>query len=90
MTSTALGLCACEIGRAQAAIGVRVAVDDHIAGTQIPTDFIGLSYESAIVAGGDYFTPSNTSLLGLIRLLGPNGVIRVGGNERCEFEIGTG
>ena len=89
MTSTALGLCACEIGRAQAAIGVRVAVDDHIAGTQIPTDFIGLSYESAILAGGDYFTPSNTSLLGLIGLLGPNGVIRVGGNtsERTVWRV---
>ena len=89
MTSTALGLCACEVGRAQAAIDVRVVVDDHIAGTQIPSDFIGLSYESAILAGGDYFTPSNTSLLGLIRLLGPNGVIRVGGNtsERTIWRV---
>jgi len=43
-------------------------------------DFIGLSYESAILASGDYFTPENPSALGLIRSLGENGVIRIGGN----------
>jgi hypothetical protein len=43
-------------------------------------DFIGLSYESAILAGGDYFAPTNSSALGLIRSLGENGVIRIGGN----------
>jgi hypothetical protein len=43
-------------------------------------DFIGLSYESAILARGDYFTPGNASTLGLIRSLSKNGVIRIGGN----------
>ena len=43
-------------------------------------DFIGLSYESAILAGADYFTPNNASTLGLIRSLGESGVIRIGGN----------
>jgi hypothetical protein len=80
MTSTALGLSACRIARAQAGISVCVAVDYDGGGTQIPSDFIGLSYESAILAGGDYFTPDNKSVLGLIGLLGPSGIIRVGGN----------
>ena len=35
---------------------------------------------SAILAGADYFTPNNASTLGLIRALGENGVIRIGGN----------
>jgi len=46
----------------------------------IPLDFIGLSFESAILAGGDYFTLDNASAHGLIRSLSENGVIRIGGN----------
>ena len=42
---------------------------------------IGISYEFAILAGGDYFTHNNSSALGLIRSLGENGVIRIGGNS---------
>jgi hypothetical protein len=57
-----------------------VAVDAEAPGRPIAPDFIGLSYESAILAGGDYFTADNESLLGLSRLLGANGVIRIGGN----------
>jgi hypothetical protein len=46
----------------------------------IPSDFVGLSYESAILAPGNYFAPDNASVLGLISLLGQDGVIRIGGN----------
>jgi hypothetical protein len=46
----------------------------------IASDFIGLSYEFAILAAGDYFMPDNGPVLGLIRSLGENGVIRIGGN----------
>ena len=55
-----------------------IAYED--AGRKIPSDFIGLSYESTILAPGDYFAPDNASVLGLIRLLGRDGVIRIGGN----------
>jgi hypothetical protein len=55
-------------------------IDDADAGRLIPSDFIGLSYESSILASGDYFTPDNASVLGLIRSLGDNGIIRIGGN----------
>ena len=66
--------------RSQAGTSPRLAVSYQDAGQVIPLDFIGLSYESAILAGGNYFTPDNASALGLIRSLGENGVIRIGGN----------
>jgi hypothetical protein len=84
----ALGPCARV--RAQAQPAISVAVDYEAAGTPIPSDFIGLSYESAILADGTYFTPGNKSVLNLISLLGPAGVIRIGGNtsERTVWRPG--
>jgi len=64
-------------GQAEAA---RVIVDHQDAGLPIAPDFIGLSYESAILRAGTYFTPDNAALLGLLRLLGAPGVLRIGGN----------
>ena len=49
-----------------------LTIDNDDAGRLIPPDFIGLSYESSILASGDYFTPGNASVLGLIRSLGDN------------------
>src|SRR5262245_30352565 len=66
--------------RAQAEADARLTVDDRDAGQPIAPDFVGLSYETAILAAGDYFTPDNASVLGLIRRLGANGVLRIGGN----------
>jgi hypothetical protein len=77
---TAAGLFAPDTSRAQSDVGPRLAVAYDDPGQAIASDFIGLSYESAILAGGDYFTPNNPSALGLIRSLGENGVIRIGGN----------
>jgi hypothetical protein len=80
ITGTVVGLLARERSQAQTGINALLAVAYENPGRQIPSDFIGLSYESAILAAGDYFTPDNASVLGLIRLLGGNGVIRIGGN----------
>lgn len=80
LSSAAVGLGARASARAQAGISTAAMVAYDGAGTDIPPDFIGLSYESAILAGGDYFTPDNASVLGLIRRLGPDGVVRIGGN----------
>jgi hypothetical protein len=80
VTGMAVGLLARGTSRAQTGIGAFLAVAYEDAGRQIASDFIGLSYESAILAAGDYFTPDNASVLGLIRSLGENGVIRIGGN----------
>jgi glycosyl hydrolase family 79 len=78
--AAAAGLLARSRARAQAGADALLTVDDRDAGRPIASDFVGLSYESAILAAGDYFTPENASVLGLIRRLGPNGVLRIGGN----------
>jgi hypothetical protein len=71
------------VGRAFAQDGpvvARLAVDYENAGRPIAPDFIGLSYESAVVAANDFFTADNRTLLRLLRTLGPQGVLRIGGN----------
>jgi hypothetical protein len=78
--AAAAGLLARSRARAQGDADALLTVGDRDAGRPIAPDFVGLSYESAILAGGDYFTPDNASVLGLIRRLGPNGVLRIGGN----------
>jgi hypothetical protein len=78
--ATAAGLLTPGTNRSQPGISLRLAVSYEDPGQAIALDFIGLSYESAILAGSGYFTPDNTSTLGLIRSLGENGVIRIGGN----------
>jgi hypothetical protein len=54
--------------------------DTESTGTLIPADFIGLSYESALLTSSDYFTPRNPSVFGLLRTFGTSGVLRIGGN----------
>jgi len=75
---------------APADASARVVVAYEEVGRPIASDFIGLSYESALLAG-DYFTPENESVLGLMRSLGHAGVIRIGGNssERTVWAAGT-
>src|SRR5215470_10070779 len=71
------------ISRASAQDGpamARVAVDYEHPGRAIARDFIGLSYESAVVAANDFFTADNRTLLRLLRTLGSEGVLRIGGN----------
>jgi hypothetical protein len=67
-------------GSARAQAPARLTVSYGDAGRPIASDFVGLSYESALLAAGDYFAVENASVLGLIRALGGNGVIRIGGN----------
>jgi hypothetical protein len=58
----------------------RLSIDYEAAGRPIARDFIGLSYESAVVAANDFFTADNRTLLRLLRTLGSEGVLRIGGN----------
>jgi len=67
--------------RAQTAVEARLVVDHAAIGRGIAADFIGLSFESAILRDGEYFSPRNPSVLGLVRGLGESGVIRIGGNS---------
>jgi hypothetical protein len=80
LTSATFGLGARRLARGQAQVSLRIVVDAATTGVKIPPDFIGLSYESALLADGAYFSPDNTSLIGLIQLLGPHGIVRIGGN----------
>src|SRR5260370_9658259 len=77
--------------RSETAVPASLAIAYDDPGRAISPDFIGLSYESALIAAPDYFSPDNYSLLGLIRALGARGVIRVGGNtsERTVWEAGA-
>jgi hypothetical protein len=65
--------------RAQAD-AARVTVDYQDAGRPLAPDFIGLSYESAILNPGTYFSPENVTLIALMHALGDAGALRIGGN----------
>jgi hypothetical protein len=73
--------------RAQTDI-THITVDYQNDGRPIAPDFIGLSYESAILSPGTYFTPDNATLRALLSALGKEGVLRIGGNtsERTVWE----
>jgi hypothetical protein len=59
--ATAANLLTPDTSRSQSDIGPHLAVSYEDPGQAIALDFIGLSYESAILAGADYFTPNNAS-----------------------------
>jgi hypothetical protein len=80
VTGAAMALLARGTSRAETGVDAHLSVAYEDAGRQIASDFVGLSYESAILAAGNYFAPDNGSVLGLIRSLGTNGVIRIGGD----------
>ncbi len=54
----------------------------------LPADFTGLSYESAQLANPAFFSAENTALIALLRELGGEGVLRLGGGT-SEFTAFT-
>lgn len=46
----------------------------------VPSNFVGLSYESAQLGHPDFFSAQNTGLIALFKRLNPEGVLRIGGN----------
>ena len=46
----------------------------------VPANFTGLSYESAQLGHPEFFSAQNAGLIALVRRLGPQGVLRIGGN----------
>src|SRR5215207_4463369 len=69
-----------RLGLAQGAAEITATVAYERPGPAVPFDFIGLSYESALLVNADYFSLDNRSVHGLLRTLWPNGVLRIGGN----------
>jgi hypothetical protein len=61
-------------------VPLRLTLKPDRPGVAIPPDFMGLSYESAALSDPTFFAPDNTELIGLMRRLGPAGVLRLGGN----------
>ena len=49
--------------------------------SKIPANFTGLSYEGSQLANPQFFAPSNSGLARFVRLLGGQGVLRIGGNS---------
>ena len=66
--------------RAGPHVAASVAVGYDEPGRIISENFIGLSYEFAVLASPDYLSPRNLSVMGLFRGLGPGAVLRLGGN----------
>ena len=66
--------------RAGPHVAASVAVGYDEPGRIISENFIGLSYESAVLASPGYLSPRNLSVMGLFRGLGPGAVLRLGGN----------
>ena len=50
------------------------------AGPKVPLDFLGLSYENMQLEDPTFFSPNNIGLVQQFRLMGPRGVLRLGGN----------
>ena len=62
--------------KAQATLLLRGAAE----GAQMPTDFVGLSYEVQQLTDPSFFSPANTGLVRAFREISTHGVLRLGGN----------
>jgi hypothetical protein len=49
-------------------------------GAVIPSNFVGLSYETQQLSEPGFFSPANRGLIEQFRALAPHGVLRIGGN----------
>ena len=58
-----------------------LTVDQSAKGIPVAPSFTGLSFETALLTQGSVLAAANHSLVSLIRSLGPQGVIRLGGNS---------
>ncbi len=63
---------------APGSVRVRLRPEEVLA--QIPADFMGLGYEISSVSRAGLLSRRNGAYVQMVRTLGPNGVIRVGGN----------
>ncbi len=65
-----------------------ITIDESQTLATVPSDFIGLSYESAQLANPAFFAASNKALIALFRELSSEGVLRLGGGT-SEFTLFT-
>jgi hypothetical protein len=64
---------------------IRLTLRPDRLGNKIAADFTGLSYESAQLGNPNFFAGDNAGLIGFVRRLGAQGILRIGGNtsEYC-------
>lgn len=69
---------------------VKIQIDPQSVVSRIPDDFIGFGYETSAVAQTNYFSANNRTLIRLYQNLGPEGLIRIGGNisDHARYEPG--
>jgi hypothetical protein len=67
-------------GTARAATGVSIRINPRRKLRALPTDYMGLGFEASSVATPGLLSADNHTYVQLVRNLGHNGVIRVGGN----------
>lgn len=60
-------------------ISATLNIDESVPLATVPSDFIGLSYESAQLANSGFFSAANNSLIAVFRELTDQGVLRLGG-----------
>jgi hypothetical protein len=65
---------------AQTAVDATLSLDSAAPRIPLPATFTGLSYESAQLSHPGYFSAHNKDLVRLVRQLGKQGVLRIGGN----------
>ena len=58
----------------------KIAFSPHKLGPSVPSNFVGLSYETQQLADPAFFSASNIGLITHLRALSPQGVLRIGGN----------
>ena len=73
-------------GQATAAPPLRLTVSPQRVIGSIPENFMGLSYESAVLSDPSFFAGSNAELVAFFRRLGSAGVLRLGGNTSAYTE----
>lgn len=67
-------------GFAQTTASAALTVHANRPGAHVPSNFIGLSYETNQLTDPTFFKPSNIALIQQFRSLSTNGVLRIGGN----------
>jgi hypothetical protein len=79
---------AASLSFAATSLAARAGVRAHVTlkipkdatGPEMPSDFVGLSYEVQQLVDPSFFAPNNIGLISQFKALAPRGVLRLGGN----------
>lgn len=86
LTSSAAAMAVPILSGQDTAATVEIHVDPSRALGKVPNDFLGFGYEISSVAVKGLLSPRNRVLLQYYRNLGPEGVVRIGGNT-ADFSV---